>query len=304
MRNVGPYAEGLEHPGMQEDLGYTSWLEDGYETLLEQAQMQAEWFTGLAKYLLEREGWDAFIMHYHLPDALNHWLIGYLHERHPEYGEERAREVLEVYERGYRIMGSMIGELASLVGEDSTIVVASDHGSLPHWKFVNPIPKLVERGLIAYKWNPEERVFEVDWEKTKVFPCLIALALRKEDAMLLGQWGDRVGDVVYFLKPSYSCWNTPGFDKVGPKVFALGDVAPVERRPTNVTGYHSTYPPTARIGRFEIAAPLIIAGEGVERGCRGDRPVHMVDVAPTILHLLGLEVPSYMGGRILREILA
>jgi len=285
----------------------------------------------LAKYLLEVEGWNAFIMHYHLPDALNHWLIGYLHEEHPEYSEERMEEILQVYRRGYQIMDRMVGELVSLVGEDAIVVVAADHGSMPHWKFVNLIPKLVKHGLIAYKWNPREEVFEIDWGRTKVFPyfeppyvwvnlkfrhphgsvdesgydrfveetikalysirdpetgeCPIALALRKVDAVFLGQWGERVGDVVYFLKPSCSCWNTPRFDRVDPSVFALSDVAPVARRPTNVTGYHSAYLPTAKIGCFEIAAPLIIAGTGVKKGYQGSKPVYLVDVAPTILYL-------------------
>lgn len=83
---------------MHEDLGYVSWLEDDYETLLEQAEMQTRWFASLAKYLLEKEGWDAFIMHYHLPDRLNHRLLGYLYKGHPAYSEENCRLVLEVYE--------------------------------------------------------------------------------------------------------------------------------------------------------------------------------------------------------------
>jgi len=348
--NVGPYAEGFEHPGMHEDLGYVSWLEDDYETLLEQAEMQARWFASLAKYLLEKEGWDAFIMHYHLPDGLNHWLLGYLYKGHPAYSEEKYRLALEVYRRGYRIIDKMISEITSLVDpEDTVIVIASDHGSMPHWKFVNLIPKLVEHGLVAYKWNPEEKVFEIDWSRTKVFPyfeppyiwvnlkskyphgtvsdeeydkvveetikalyrirdpetgeCPIALALRREDAVYLGQWGDRVGDVVYFLKPSYSCWNTPRFDRVDPSVMTLGDVAPVLSKPTNVTGYHSTYLPNARIGGFEIAAPLIFAGPGVKRGYRRAMPAYMVDVVPTILRLLGLKIPPYMEGKVLRDIL-
>lgn len=32
-------------------------------------------------------------------------------------------------------------------------------------------------------------------------------------------------------------------------------------------------------------------------------PAYMVDVAPTILRLLGLKIPPYMEGKVLREIL-
>ncbi|HDI75059.1 MAG TPA: hypothetical protein ENF55_03795 [Thermoprotei archaeon] len=350
VEKIGPYTEGFEHPGMHEDLGYVSWLEDNYSTLLEQAKMQAEWFTKVAKYLKDKEKWDAFIMHFHLPDGLNHWLLGYLHPEHPLYSRERAEIAMRVYREGYRIMDYMIEKIVSLVDLGETVVViASDHGSMPHWKFVNLLPALIKRGLIAYKWDSEESCYIVDWSRTKVFPyfepsyiwvnlkskyphgsvedseydeiveetikalysirdfetgeCPIAVALRKEDAVYLGQWGDRVGDIVYFLKPSYSCWNTPRFDKISAEVMCLPEVAPVSTRPTNVTGYHSTYLPNARIGVFEIPAPIIVAGKGFKKGYRRPKPAFMTDIAPTILHALGLEVPDYMEGKVLRDLL-
>ena len=350
VREVGPYAEGFEHPGMHEDLGYLSWLEDGYTTLIEQAEMQASWIVRLAAYLDEREGWDALILHYHLPDALNHWLLGLLHPEHPEYTLERARIAMKVYREAYRVIDGMIGRLLSLVDlKNTVVVVVSDHGSLPHWKFVNLLPKLLERGLIAYRWSPDEGCYTVDWSRTRAFPyfeptyiwvnlksryphgivdeeeyeevreqiiqalysirdpetgeCPVALASRREDLVHLGQWGDRVGDVVYFLKPGYSCWNTPRFDAVPPEVMCLPDVSPVSSKPTNVTGYHSAYLPTARIGEFEIPAPAVLAGSGIRRGYARREFAYAVDLAPTILHLLGVEVPSYMEGRILRDIL-
>ena len=84
---------------------------------------------------------------------------------------------------------------------------------------------------------------------------------------------------------------------------ALGDVAPAASRPTNVTGYHSAYLPNARIGAFEIPAPLIIAGPNVRKSYKRPTPAYMVDIAPTILRLLQLPVPPYMEGRILRDII-
>jgi predicted AlkP superfamily phosphohydrolase/phosphomutase len=47
---------------------------------------------------------------------------------------------------------------------------------------------------------------------------------------------------------------------------------------------------------------LIAAGPRVASG-RPMNPVHMIDLAPTILHLMGLEVPTDMDGQVIQEIL-
>jgi arylsulfatase A-like enzyme len=47
---------------------------------------------------------------------------------------------------------------------------------------------------------------------------------------------------------------------------------------------------------------LIVAGPGTQRGVRLEQ-AHIVDVAPTLLHLLGAELPGHMDGRVLNEAL-
>jgi len=46
---------------------------------------------------------------------------------------------------------------------------------------------------------------------------------------------------------------------------------------------------------------LMVMGPGVKKGCRvvGAR---IIDLAPTILYAMGIPVPSYMDGRVLKEI--
>ncbi len=46
-----------------------------------------------------------------------------------------------------------------------------------------------------------------------------------------------------------------------------------------------------------IAVPLILRGAGVPRGMRSEIPASLVDVAPTLLSLVGLPVPPSMEGR-------
>ncbi len=132
---------------------------------------------------------------------------------------------------------------------------------------------------------------------------VIKLALRKEDASFLGQWGDRVGDVVYFLEPGYSFYDgsLEGFvyHELSPEGYLEEEI----RSLRIVRGYHAAYLPTERIGDFTVDAVAILSGPGIKEGFVSDRPVNMVDIAPTLSTLLGIRRPAESEGRILWEIL-
>lgn len=51
------------------------------------------------------------------------------------------------------------------------------------------------------------------------------------------------------------------------------------------------------LGEGALAVPLVLRAEGVERGRRSRAVVELLDVAPTLLRLSGIEVPSAFAGR-------
>lgn len=59
----------------------------------------------------------------------------------------------------------------------------------------------------------------------------------------------------------------------------------------------------ATLSEFDVHNTLIATGPGFQRGTISDLPSSNVDIAPTILHLLGLESPNKMDGRVLFEAL-
>ncbi len=58
------------------------------------------------------------------------------------------------------------------------------------------------------------------------------------------------------------------------------------------------------LGRTDIHNTLVAAGPDIRAGFRDEFPTGNIDVAPTILHLLGLKSPAALDGRILTEALA
>ncbi len=99
----------------------------------------------------------------------------------------------------------------------------------------------------------------------------IVLALRREDARLLGLYGPRIGDVVYALRPEYG-------------------------------GHHGQLP-TARLGIGSLKGLLIIKGPGIKKGYILRRTVRAIDIVPTICHLLNIPVPRNAEGSIIYQAL-
>ena len=98
------------------------------------------------------------------------------------------------------------------------------------------------------------------------------LALTRSNAEILNLWGDLVGDVVFAIDPS--------FDGAHGNQLPIGSYG--------IGGQHSTF---------------ILAGAGVKRGLELTRRVQVVDVAPTLCHLLGWPMPRNVEGGVIYEAL-
>lgn len=138
--------------------------------------------------------------------------------------------------------------------------------------------------------------------------------LRKKDAAFLGQWGDRVGDVIAFAKPEYYVvdfghhkrWRQmeaggTEADSGLAALFMYGDVS--LERTYGVEGLHHGHLPTDRLGPARNSALLILAGPKVKAGAAVGGPVWTPDLAPTLTKLLGTRSLKQSEGRVLTEII-
>jgi predicted AlkP superfamily phosphohydrolase/phosphomutase len=131
--------------------------------------------------------------------------------------------------------------------------------------------------------------------------CPIALVLKKEDAVVLGQWGDRVGDLVYYLKPGYTDVDVDRnrvLEMPLEKILSLKDVEETEQ----VCSHHQ-YLPTAKLSPFSNAGIFIIKGPSVKKGHIRGHPCWTIDVVPTLAYILGIKPPDSVEGRILWDII-
>lgn len=96
----------------------------------------------------------------------------------------------------------------------------------------------------------------------------VAMALSKEDARLIGLYGDRIGDVVYAIYPEFGAQH--------------GAILP--------TAAHS-------VGRLN--GVMAFMGRGIRKNVLFDRPCHLVDLIPTICYATGLPIPEGAEGAVL-----
>ena len=126
---------------------------------------------------------------------------------------------------------------------------------------------------------------------------VFAFVLAREDAPLVGLWGDYIGDVVFCYAGGYR-WS-------GPEVLAMG-----ERRTVFPCGggNHGPMVPTYETETTSVMGTFVLAGPGVKGGVRPPRSeqarISMTDVAPTLAFALGLPPPAQNEGRVLHEFLS
>ena len=133
---------------------------------------------------------------------------------------------------------------------------------------------------------------------------IVTAVMTREESWNIGMGDERTGDVVFFLKPPYTIWWGPIDDLL--TYMATSEHLESEwlvRSQENVTGIHGYYLPNEVVEPFMNSAILIMKGPGVQKGLELKRPVELVDVAPTIFHLLGIPPPKNSEGRIIHEAL-
>ncbi len=100
----------------------------------------------------------------------------------------------------------------------------------------------------------------------------ITLALKREDARIIGLYDERVGDVIFAIDPAY------GHE-------------------------HGPFLPTAHYGMGSMNGLFIMSGSGVKKGYTLTRTVNLADIVPTLCHLTEWPVPKDTEGAILYQAL-
>ncbi len=283
------------------------------------------WQADCLTYFMAEERYDIIFSHIHNVDSMGHqfWHFAKYQE---EWGND-AEAYQKFFETIYIQTDNYLGRFLPYLDQGWTMLITSDHGLITtehHGVFIGEmnglnVPIMRDLGYTVLKKDAAgNEIEEVDWSQTRavairgdhiylnlkgrnqygiVDPCdqyelehqiisdlynyrdsqtgkrVIAIALRNRDAVILGLSGPECGDIIYFKEEGFNIIHA--------------DSLSTQR------GYADT----------SVSPIFVAAGPGIKVGCKTDRVIRQVDVAPTIAALTGVRMPAQCEGAVIHQIL-
>lgn len=299
--------------------GFRSENKDG---ILAQIYEMTEKRFRLAHHFLQTKPWDFFMMVEMGPDRIHHGFWKYMDPEHPKH--EPGHPYQHAIRDYYRFLDKEIGKLLEILDRDTVVLVVSDHGA-----------KKMDGGICVNEWMIQEgylRLHEyptkvsrfsevkVDWSKTKAWGeggyysrifinvkgrepqgCILPShyeAFRDELIDKLETLGDEshrpIGTKVYRPEKLY-----PVLHGVAPDLICyFGDLNWRSVGSIGLGKIHTFENDTGPDDANHDWDGIFIL-KGAETTGRGSqlKGLELRDVAPTLLELFGLPVPSDMEGR-------
>jgi predicted AlkP superfamily phosphohydrolase/phosphomutase len=307
-RLVGPY-----------QVDVRNFRSDDRDRILSEIYEMTEQHFTVARHLLGSRPWDFFMMVEIGLDRMHHAFWRFLDPAHPRFEpNHRYGEVIKNY---YRYLDDEIGELMTLFGPDTVVMVVSDHGARPMEGAICINEWLVQEGYMALRTPAAPgtmlRDADVDWSRTRAWGeggyycrlCLNVEGREPQGIVRPDEYEPLRDELIERLE------LLPGPDgPIGTRVHRPEDLWQVRRgippdllvyfgdlawRSNGSLGHgrhytleNDTGPDDANHDRFGLCA---MAGPGIGVGRRDD--LSLLDVAPTVLRLCGLPPVDGMRGR-------
>ncbi len=251
----------------------------------------------LSEYASERERTDQIVGYLEMPEAVRPRLIlGYFAQPDEvvHYRGLQSQQARDAIIGADTEVGRLLDTIARLPYRDhATFLVMSDHGHLPVTHLLNVRRILIRHGIRGRDVTIGTTSFVYFEDKSEIDRACRALAGYREFEVFrrehqppfahLGS-GERVGDLVLSAHP--------GYYMIDP------DLAPWYLRPLARIGRHKYPSPFAGSGLVSahgyppetpgMQGILYAWGSGISPG-RQIRDARMIDVHPTVTHLLGIE---------------
>ena len=297
-------------------------------TFCEVARFQANWYAQASIYLLKKEKWDLYFIQTHAVDHCQH---SWLNQADPhtasskEESEEYMGYLKQVYQAADKLIGRVVDECAD---EDTLIVVISDHGAKcwetrimeeAGWERAYAAKEILKKaGLAVTKKHPETDEEVYDWSKTKaaaVRDCFIYVNLKGRDPHGIVEPGEEYNRVVEQALTAMRTYRDP---KLGLAPFSLV----LKREDARILGHysersgdiiycvderyaytHGQQLPACKLGIGSMRFLLIMAGGILKKNVHLQRNISLVDITPTICHIMKIPVPRDCEGAIIYQAL-
>ena len=296
---------------------------DDKAALLEQLYALLENRFATAMHLIETKPWDFFMLVEMGVDRLHHGFWKHADPHHPKF--EPGNPYEHVFQDYYRAVDNQVGRLLEQIGDETAVLVVSDHGAKAMVGGVCVNQWLIEQGLLAVEdaLDHVKRIEDctIDWSRTRVWSyggyyarMFFNVAGREPQGIIppedyegfrkglktrietmVGPDGKPLGNKVHRPEDLYRAVNGVAPDLI----VYFGDLA---WRSVGSVGFDSVFtfendtgPDDANHDHYGI---FIMDDRSGRRG-EEKRGLQLMDVTPTVLNLLGVDVPEDMHGSVI-----
>lgn len=275
----------------------------------------------VVEYLLEKKPWNLFIYMEIGLDRVQHAFWKYMDINHPRYvrHEKYGRAILEYY----TLLDEALGRFMRLIGDDTAIMVVSDHGAKMMKGAFAINDWLIDEGLLVVrnglKRGVELSSVEVDWGDTLAWGwggyyarIFLNIKGRERDGVI--EWGDvpyiirRLRDKIKSIRgPEGEPWinhvYTPSElygDVRGHPPDLIVYLDDLYWRSAGTLGYDDPYLPENDTGPDDAVhdynGVFVFYQPDNRRQLWIDEPISITDIMPTILKYFGIDVPPDIRG--------
>jgi predicted AlkP superfamily phosphohydrolase/phosphomutase len=339
-------------------------------TILEKLHEMTEVRLQTAKWLMQKEQWDLFVVVFIAIDRIHHFFWHAMEPCHYRYHEPGAEKVRTAIEDIYIKADEMVGELLVMVDDETDVIIMSDHGAGPFdgtLPYLNLNNWLAEEGLLHLRGETlkqrtlrtlrsvmrrslppaaktalkkrlavvQEKVQSelyfgiIDWHLSKAYATFDEFLARGIRINLKGREPEGIVEPGTEYEPlrdelvsrisilTHPQTGQPVVKKVyrreelywGPRAESLPDLVVLWDEGAFCSGqepqsYQEKFPLTkvGRSGEHRREGLFIARGPHFRRGVSLP-PVDIIDIAPTVLYLMGSPIPSEMDGKVIAKAL-
>ena len=275
------------------------------------------------KYLIQNKEWDYFKFVIIGLDRFHHAFWKFYDKKHPKY--EQGNKFEEEMRKYYSYLDKEIGEILEILNEDTIVMIVSDHGAKAMKGLICVNMVLEKLGLLKFKTKPQPRTrigdADIDWNNTyawgwggyyaRIFLNLEGREtngiIKKEDYDIMRE---KIAEKIRSIKdPNGKAMETKVYKPEDLYEIIRGDAPDLmvyfddlNWRSAGTVGYDSMYLDENDIGPDDAVhdwyGVYIIFDPkkkiGKDLGVRS-----ILDIAPSSLNILGLEVPFDLEGKII-----
>ncbi len=293
--------------------------------LLERCYEKTEKHLRLVKHMLGSREWDFFMMVEMGMDRIHHGFWSFMDPLHHRY--EAGNPLEGAIFDYYRHVDAEIGEILALMPEDTSVLVVSDHGARRMEGGICFNEWLIDKGYLVLKERPKAPAplvgTAIDWSRTRAWGdggyygrCFLNVKGREPNGVIdpsdyESVRSQLIEEIAAIEDPEGKCIGSRAcrpedlYDKangVAPDLLVyFGDLSWRSVGSVGMGSIHTfendTGPDEANHDWHGIVVAARADATAIP-GLRGDMgEVSIYDIAPTVLDIMGIEIPDHMIGR-------